>query len=156
MSSERKWAGEPWRDEEKLREAYINQDKTAIEIADEWGCCTKTICRWLHSFDIGTNPVVKRESETEFGWVREYMEQQIYGFRPSDEQRERIMDEKGHECEECGMSREKHREEKKNDLHIHHIVDQLEFLNEDGSVKDEAHHPINTRVLCAKCHRRQH
>jgi len=47
----------PWRDEERLREMYINDEMTTTEIADELGCGDTTICRWLDRHDIETRSV---------------------------------------------------------------------------------------------------
>jgi transposase-like protein len=41
----------PWQNEEKLRRAY-HSDKTVDEIADEFGCSTETIYRWVDNFDL--------------------------------------------------------------------------------------------------------
>lgn len=41
-----------WRDEEKLREMYIEQDMTGPEIADALDCTPGTIYRWMNKFDI--------------------------------------------------------------------------------------------------------
>lgn len=46
----------PWRDEELLRKKYWDEDMSGPEIADEWGCSTRTITTWRHKHDIGTKP----------------------------------------------------------------------------------------------------
>lgn len=42
----------PYRDEEWLREQYLERDKSGNEIADEVGCGDGTIYYWLDKFDI--------------------------------------------------------------------------------------------------------
>lgn len=43
----------PWRDEELLREKYINECKSTREISEEWGCDKTTVLDWLHRHGIG-------------------------------------------------------------------------------------------------------
>ena len=42
----------PWRDEDRLREEYVEKGKSQQEIADEFGCSRSTIQRWMDEFDI--------------------------------------------------------------------------------------------------------
>lgn len=42
----------PWREKQKLKEGYINQDKTIYELADEWGCSPTTVGRWKNKYNI--------------------------------------------------------------------------------------------------------
>jgi len=44
--------GKPWMDEGNLREGYVNQGKTSYELADDWGCDSKTVRNWLDKFGI--------------------------------------------------------------------------------------------------------
>lgn len=43
-------SGTPWRNKETLKEAY--QTATTHELAEQWGCCSRTILNWLHRFGI--------------------------------------------------------------------------------------------------------
>jgi hypothetical protein len=46
---------DPWKDEERLREAY--REHGAISgVADEFGCSTATVHRWMKRFGIETRP----------------------------------------------------------------------------------------------------
>ena len=42
----------PWRDKEAFRRLYFEKEMTIEEMADEWGCGTSTVMRWLkrHGF----------------------------------------------------------------------------------------------------------
>lgn len=47
-------ANRPWQNEQNLRREYVENGKSVITIADEWGCTVSTISRWLDKFDIET------------------------------------------------------------------------------------------------------
>jgi endogenous inhibitor of DNA gyrase (YacG/DUF329 family) len=64
-----------------------------------------------------------------------------------DTAREKAIDHAGGKCEECGMSRDRHKELYSFDINVHHIVPLKEY--EDHA---EAHRQENLMVLCAKCH----
>jgi len=40
----------PWRDEEKLREEYVHKQRTAHDLAEEWGCGHSTVSRWVREY----------------------------------------------------------------------------------------------------------
>lgn len=42
----------PWRDEETLRELYIEQDLTSYEVADRLDCSRPTINKWVNRYGI--------------------------------------------------------------------------------------------------------
>jgi hypothetical protein len=42
----------PWRDEELLRELYLDQYLSTVEIAEKWGCGPQVVRRALKKFDI--------------------------------------------------------------------------------------------------------
>lgn len=44
--------GEPWQDEETLRNLYLEQDMSQSEVAEELGCTAKTICDWMRKYNI--------------------------------------------------------------------------------------------------------
>jgi len=44
----------PWRDEDKLKQEYIDAGKSSVELSRQWGCSKKTILNWLRRFDIPT------------------------------------------------------------------------------------------------------
>lgn len=58
----------PWRDEQRLRELYVEKDLTQQEIADQMGCDKKTISNWLDKYDIDTG----------FSFVREMSRDWLY------------------------------------------------------------------------------
>jgi len=52
MSVEPQTAGKPYKDEEWLREKYVDEGKSTREIGDIAGCTGSTISRWLRKHDI--------------------------------------------------------------------------------------------------------
>lgn len=44
----------PWRDEENLRELYVEKGMSLVDVGSELGCSKSTIRRWLNKFGIGT------------------------------------------------------------------------------------------------------
>lgn len=43
---------EGYKDEDRLREEYVVEGKTAREIAEDFGVTAQTICNWLHRHSI--------------------------------------------------------------------------------------------------------
>jgi hypothetical protein len=43
---------EPWQDEDTLREEYVENGRSSYDLADEWGCDSKTVRNWLERFNI--------------------------------------------------------------------------------------------------------
>jgi len=46
------YVGDPWRDEDTLRELFKEQGLTSYEVADELGCSQNCVMRWLHRYGI--------------------------------------------------------------------------------------------------------
>jgi len=44
----------PWRSESTLRREYVNNGRSSYELADEWGCDSKTVRNWIHKYGIET------------------------------------------------------------------------------------------------------
>jgi len=42
----------PWMDERKLKKEYIENTRDSYELAEEWGCDSKTVRNWLERFGI--------------------------------------------------------------------------------------------------------
>lgn len=75
MSDEPKYRDENW-----LREQYVEEWKTTREIAEECGCCKTTIRNWLNEHDIETGGIERAASDqrlTDRNWLREqYVEEE--------------------------------------------------------------------------------
>lgn len=74
MSSEPRY-----RDEEWLREQYVEEWRSTTDIADECGCDSSTVLKWLNRHSIETRaqaPQAPDKRLTDAGWLREqYVEQ---------------------------------------------------------------------------------
>lgn len=46
----------PWRDEELLRQKYVDENLSTRNLADLWDCSRHTIGNWLERFDVETPP----------------------------------------------------------------------------------------------------
>jgi transposase len=44
----------PWRDEDKLREMYVDNKMSCPKIADNWGCDVRTVINWCNKHGIET------------------------------------------------------------------------------------------------------
>lgn len=42
----------PWMDEETLRREYVDKERSSYELAEEWGCDSKTVRNWLERFGL--------------------------------------------------------------------------------------------------------
>jgi len=42
----------PWREKENLVREYVEKGRSSYDIADEWGCDSKTVRNWLERFGI--------------------------------------------------------------------------------------------------------
>lgn len=47
-----RWGSSPWRDESRLRDLYLNQGLSTVEIASLWGCADVTVSTWLSRLGI--------------------------------------------------------------------------------------------------------
>jgi len=44
--------GEPWMDKDTLEKEYVENGRSSYDLADEWGCDSKTVRNWLHRHGI--------------------------------------------------------------------------------------------------------
>lgn len=54
--------GKPWRDEELMRELYLEEEMSSGEIADRLDCARSTILNWLHRHDIPVRSILEAKS----------------------------------------------------------------------------------------------
>lgn len=153
--------GEHWREpkpywnKEWLENEYTNKQKTASEIASEWGITDNAICFWLNKHGIKTRTV--SETRAIKYWGLPGKENGMYGkigednpnwkggitderqaFYSSHEWKRvaRLVRKRDKVCQKCGKKNCK--------KDIHHIVS---FL-----VVEERTNPNNLILLCKKCH----
>jgi len=44
----------PWRDKDTLIKEYVKSGRSSYDLADEWGCDSKTVRNWIHKYNIDT------------------------------------------------------------------------------------------------------
>jgi len=44
----------PWMNEDTLRQEYLENGRSSYDLAEEWGCDSKTIRNWIHKYGIDT------------------------------------------------------------------------------------------------------
>lgn len=74
----------PWRDEERLREMYVENNMSMAAVADELGCTPMTIQHWLEKFDLkeeGINQPPNRDQEGSYEWRDEEKMREMYEER---------------------------------------------------------------------------
>ena len=78
-----------YRDEEWLREQYVERERTTTDIADELGCGAKTVQRWLKKHGIETRkpgPQCPDERLKDADWLRgQYVERERTSYDIADE-----------------------------------------------------------------------
>jgi len=78
-------ANAPWRDEELLRQKYLDENLSGPEIAEEWGCSARTITNWRHKHGIETKPQNHGEPWTDGEKLRElYVEERLTTYEIAD------------------------------------------------------------------------
>jgi hypothetical protein len=65
----------PWMQKENLVTEYVEKERSSYDLADEWGCDSKTIRNWLHRFGIET-----REAKDYNRNERAHYEIQVDGY----------------------------------------------------------------------------
>lgn len=129
---------------EWLREAYVEDERSTYDIADELGCVPSAVFNWLNRHDIETRNVGSQPGELHHRWKGGF--EPYYGADWSDI-RESVLQRDGHRCTECGMSETVHQGEYGYSLHVHHIEPIREFDHpEDANTMD------NLITLCHACH----
>ena len=52
IEANRRWGNKPWRDENILKELYINQDHSMKQVSNILDCTPPTVFRWLKKYNI--------------------------------------------------------------------------------------------------------
>jgi len=63
----------PWRNQGVLEELYIEDNLTSVEIAEELGCTTPTVCKWLkkYSIEVKSNSEIQYDELADEDWLRQ-------------------------------------------------------------------------------------
>lgn len=64
----------PWRNEDRLKQLYITEEKTSREIADQFGCAKSTVIDWLEKYDLGP----RERNNKQHPWHNEDLLRELY------------------------------------------------------------------------------
>ncbi|MGQ3723536.1 HNH endonuclease [Natrialba aegyptia] len=135
------------KDGEKLREEYLTKEKSTHELADELDVCAWTVHQYLIKHDIprrGFGNVGEDNGNYKGGHTDDY--------GPSyQRQRKKALERDDYECQVCGMTQTQHKQERGEQLHIHHIRPFRKYGVENH---EEANRLGNLISLCQQCHSR--
>lgn len=144
---ERKYYDEDW-----LRNQYEEMGKSSVKIADECGVTANAIINWIHKHGIEMRSL----SEAQFNREQSGEDNPAWnGGRPRyygpnwKEQRQKALERDDGRCQDCGMTRERHREEYGKDIHVHHVQPVATYES-----PSEANALNNLVTLCYPHHRR--
>lgn len=140
----------PWKNKEKMIEAFYDEELTPVEMAERWNCTTSIVNNYLtflavRSHDRERSRDAGRSSGRNYGpnWQRQ-----------RKRARRRDTPDDGNEpvCQRCGMTDSEHREKKQKGLQVHHIKPLEEFI-EDGEIDFERANALeNLITVCVECH----
>ncbi|WP_254838063.1 helix-turn-helix domain-containing protein [Natronomonas marina] len=152
---------QPWHDEEKMREKYVEEGLSTNDLASLWGCCRKTIYKWMRRHGIeprGFAPWEEVSDENHPARKEDIGDYRYYGPNWNEQRRKALQRDtpnNGSEpvCQRCGMCMSEHEEQHGVGLHVHHIVPLREFEDGDGDVDyEKANRLENLITVCMDCH----
>jgi DNA-binding CsgD family transcriptional regulator len=129
--------------EEWLREKYVEQGKSTLEIADMADCSDSTVHSHLdkHGIETRSRGLSGADHPRYAGGESEY------GLGWNENKKRAVRERDGNACRNCGMSQEQHRRQYNQRLDVHHITKAREF---DDADKRNAMN--NLVALCRDCH----
>lgn len=131
------------KDEEWLREKYIEEDLSIADICDIIGCGRKVINTFMDRYGI-ERPDPYATGPDAPNWRGGH--DNNYGYL-WPEQRAKALRRDQHRCQRCGITEPEHREQADRGLHVHHKTPYREFEDDE-----EAHNVENLISLCDSCH----
>lgn len=135
------------KDENKLRKMYVDKEMSVVAISNELNSAPSTVHGAFEKFGIELRD--RREYIT--GENNPFWNGGTYPYGKgwNQKKREEVLEEHGHLCQGCGMSKEEHEEEYGQSLHIHHIQPARAF--DDPQARNAV---SNLVPMCSKCHRK--
>jgi len=131
---------------EELENLYHSQEKTTVEIGEEYDLDPSTVSRKLKKHGVETREGLAK--------AKEWSDGVYWDYGPDwKERREERLDVDDNWCVVCGMTMEQHKEKHGKELCVHHIQARSSFV-EGGEVQQEANDVNNLITLCEKCHRK--
>lgn len=131
------------KDSDWLRGEYVDRDRSSLDIADELGCCAKTVRNWLERHSIKTRGTGRAGADNH-SWAGG---ETTYGSGWNRTKRRQVRARDDHVCQDCGMSQKTHREQFGEKLHVHHLL-----KARDVDDAEERNAMSNLITLCQGCH----
>lgn len=120
-----------YREEDFLRQKYLDEEMSLKEIGRECGVCFATVRYWINRYDIETREFSTGPEDGPQWWRK---------TEKWHQKRREIRDRDGYECQECS--------ETDDELHVHHIT--------PVSFGGDKFDPSNLVLLCESCHYGSH
>jgi transposase len=130
-------------DEKFLRELYLEEGHSTLEIASQVGAHPTTVSNWLDRYDIEARSLKGEENPH---WIEEETD---YGVGWNEEKRQQVRKRDSFACQRCGISESEHLEKFDQVLHVHHIIPANQF--QEATKRNEIN---NLLTLCMSCHRK--
>lgn len=141
----------PWpklKDGAFLREQYITEDRLTSEIADELGCTSDTVLRWLHIHGIEVSWEYPTGEDCP-AYIDGRSRERNYGGAIWQRARRKALRRDAHKCRRCSTDEDEHLAEYGRGLEVHHIVPFRTF-----DELEPAHELSNLITLCRPCHKK--
>lgn len=135
----------PLRDEEQLRELYVENNMTGPEIAEDLNCSSSTVYAWLKRHGIERDhPSGKNNGNWDPDKISEY------GPSWTEDRRQAVRERDDHTCQDpdCDMTQAECLNEYDCRLHVHHLKKACEVDDHE-----ERNAMENLVTLCPSCHR---
>jgi 5-methylcytosine-specific restriction endonuclease McrA len=131
----------PLRDEDWLREMYVEQEKSTHAISDMLNVTNYCVRTFLNKHSIPTRDVVGENHPQWKGGSK------AYGSGWNESKRRQVRERDGYECVSCGTTQDEHKAEYNQTLHVHHLIKARDI--DDPEERNAAE---NLVTLCLKCH----
>lgn len=141
-------ADSPLRDEQRLRELYVDRRLSQKEIAERLDCGRSTVSERLDKHGIETREIgMALSGEHHPRWNPDRIDN--YGPSWTAERRRSVRERDDFECQDsgCGMTQSASLDEHGCKLHVHHLKKASEF--DDHEARNA---PENLITLCPSCH----
>lgn len=135
-------------DKNWLRKKYIGENKSGYEIAQQLGCSTTAVYKWIdeHSIPLQYNGKVSGEDHWWYSGGRI-----LYGAGWNETKKQTIRERDNYVCQDprCSVTQTEHNEKYGRKLHVHHLQ-----KARDVDDPEERNDEENLITLCRDCHQR--
>lgn len=135
------------KNERWLREQYLRQEKSTMDIAKQCDCSSSTVVRWFQEHNIETR-IDYPSGENHPGWKGG---KQNYGRGWNRKKRQSVRERDGFKCRsgDCSVTQEQHLNKYGEKLHVHHLRKARDVNDPERRNAKE-----NLITLCRDCHYR--